>query len=115
MTSRGFTLAEVAVAVAVLAGAGVAVQRLVASSVRSLAEDVGRAHTLVIARERLAEATLTPPPFGRATWVERDGLRTTRTVEPTAHPWLRAVRVRTEDARGRDASELEELVYAPIR
>ena len=113
MTRRGFTLIEVVVAVAVLAGAGVAVQRLVASSVRTIADDASRARTLVVARERLAEAALRPPPFGHAAWLEPDGLRTTRTVEPSAHPWLRTVRVRTEDARGRDASELVELVYAP--
>jgi prepilin-type N-terminal cleavage/methylation domain-containing protein len=115
MSTRGFTLVEVAVAVAVLAGAGVAVQRLAVSSVRTIAEDAGRARTLVVARERLAEAALRPPPFGRVAWAEVDGLRTTRTVEPTAHPWLRTVRVRTVDAHGRDASELTELVYAPVR
>ena len=115
MSRRGFTLVEVAVAVAVLAIAGVALQRLVTSSVRTIASDAGRARTLAVARERLAEASLRPPPFGRAEWTEPDGVRTTRVVEPTAHSWLRAVRVRSEDARGRDQSELVELVYAPVR
>ena len=115
MTRRGFTLVEVVVAVAIFAIAGVAVQRLVASSVRTIGDGAGRARTLVAARERLAEAALRPPAFGRAEWVEADGGRTTRIVEPSMHPWLRTVRVRSEDARGRDASELVELVYAPIR
>ena len=114
MRRRGFTLVEVAVAVAVLAIAGVALQRLVTSSVRTIASDAVRARTLAAARERLAEASLRPPPFGRAEWTEPDGVRTTRVVEPTAHPWLRAVRVRSEDARGHDPSELVELVYAPV-
>jgi len=115
MRRRGFTLIEVVVAVAVLATAGVALQRLVTTSVRTIAAGAARAHTLVVARERLAEATLRPPPFGRAQWIEPDGLRTTRIVEASAHPWLRTVTVRTEDARGRDGSELMELVYAPVR
>jgi prepilin-type N-terminal cleavage/methylation domain-containing protein len=115
MRRRGFTLVEVAVAVAILATAGVALQRLVGGSVRAIAEDAGRARTLIVARERLAEAALRPPPVGRATWVEPDGTRTTRVVEPTAHPWLRAVRVTSEDPRGHDRSELVELIYAPAR
>ena len=115
MRRRGFTLVEVAVAIAVLAIAGVALQRLVASSVRTIASDAGRARTLAVARERLADAALTPPAFGRAEWTEPDGGRTTRVVEPTAHPSLRSVRVRSEDAHGRDGSELVELVYAPAR
>jgi prepilin-type N-terminal cleavage/methylation domain-containing protein len=112
---RGFTLVEVAVAVAVLAIAGVSLQRLVTSSLRTIASDAGRARTLTVARERLADASLLPPPFGRAEWPESVGVHTTRVVEPTAHPWLRAVRIRSDDARGHDASELEELVYAPVR
>ena len=112
MTRRGFTLVEVAVAVAVLATAGVALQRLVTTSVRTIGDDAGHARTLVVARERLAEAALRPPPLGHATWVDGD-VRTTRIVEATAHPWLRAVRVVAEDADGHDRTELVELVYAP--
>ena len=115
MSRRGFTLVEVVIAAAVLATAGVALQRLVAGSVRTIASDANRARTLLVARERLAEAALRPPPLGRAEWLEPGGIRTTRTVEPTAHPWLRSVRVRAEDARGHDGSELTELVYAPVR
>jgi prepilin-type N-terminal cleavage/methylation domain-containing protein len=111
---RGFTLVEVAVAVAVLATAGVALQRLVTTSVRTIGDDVGRARTLVAAREALAEAALRPPPLGRT--VRSDGdVTTTREVEGTAHPWLRSVRVVAEDAAGHDRSELVELVYAPAR
>ena len=113
MSRRGFTLVEVAVAVAVLAVAGTALQRLATSSVRTIASDAARARTLAVAREHLAEAALRPPPFGREEWTEPDGIRTTRVVEPTAHPSLRTVRVRSEDVHGRDQSELVELVYAP--
>ena len=112
---RGFTLIEVVVAMAVFAIAGVTVQRLVALSVRTIGDSAGRARTLVVARERLAEAALQPPAFGRTEWVEPDGGRTTRIVEPSMHPSLRTVRVRSENAYGRDASELVELVYAPVR
>lgn len=110
---RGFTLLEVAVAVAVLATAGVALERLVVQSVRTVDADAMRARTLLAARARLAEAALTPPPAGVATWTEPDGVRTTRTVSATAHPALREVRVRADDGAGRAVSEVVELVYAP--
>jgi general secretion pathway protein I len=110
---RGFTLVEVAVAVAVLAVAGVALQRLAVQSLGTIDEDARRAHTLVVARMRLAEAALRPPPNGTELVAEDGGGRTTRTVTPTAHPSLREVRVRTEEPGGRDATELVELVYAP--
>ena len=114
MSRRGFTLVEVAVAVMVLATAGVAIQRLVATSVRTIGDDASRARTLVVAREHLAEAALRPPPPGRATWVEGD-VHTTRVVEATGHPSLRTVRVVAEDAAGHDRTELVELMYAPAR
>jgi prepilin-type N-terminal cleavage/methylation domain-containing protein len=112
MRRRGFTLVEVTVAVAVLAIAGVALQRLVTSSVRTIASDAGRARTLAVARERLAERH-SGAAVRRANGRAKRGC-TTRVVEPTAHG-LRAVRVRSEDARGHDQSELVELVYAPVR
>ena len=115
MKRRGFTLIEVAVAVAVLATAGVALQRLVAQSLTTIDDDAGRARTLIVARTALAEAVLQPPPPGDTRWTDADGLRTTRIVTTTAHPWLREVRVRAERPGGRDASELVELVYAPAR
>jgi type II secretion system protein I len=111
---HGFTLVEVAVAVAILAVAGVALQRLVVQSLGTIDEDARRAHTLVVARMRLAEAALRPPPPGSETLAEAGGGRTTRIVTPTAHPSLREVRVRSEAPGGRDATELTELVYAPV-
>jgi type II secretion system protein I len=115
MKSRGFTLVEVAVAVAVLATAGVALQRLLGQSLRTIDADVARARTLVAARARLAEAAVRPPSTGRETFTEADGVRTTRVVEATAHPWLLQVTVRAETERVGDASELVELVYASER
>jgi prepilin-type N-terminal cleavage/methylation domain-containing protein len=115
MRRRGFTLVEVAVAVAVLATSGVALQRLLGRSLDTIASDVARARTLLAARARLADATLRPPAPGRAEWVEPDGVRTTRVVEATSHPWLVRVSVRADTARAGEASELVELVYAPDR
>lgn len=112
MRRRGFTLVEVAVAVMVLATAGTALQRLVATSVRTMGDDAVRARTLVAARAALAEATLRPPPLGHTVRADGD-VTITRDVESTAHPWLRSVRVVAEAAAGRDRSELVELVYAP--
>jgi prepilin-type N-terminal cleavage/methylation domain-containing protein len=113
MTKRGFTLIEVAVAVALLGIAGLAVQRLAVQSLGTIERDAARARTLVAARARLAEAALRPPAPGSATWTEPDGVRTTRVVTGTAHPRLREVRIRAERPDGREASELMELVYVP--
>jgi prepilin-type N-terminal cleavage/methylation domain-containing protein len=113
MRRRGFTLVEVAVAVAVLATAGVALERLVARSIGTIDHDVARIRTLAIARLRLAEAAVVPPPPGRASWPEPGDFRTTREVAATAHPALRKVTIRVERAGGGDASELVELIYAP--
>ncbi len=113
MRRRGFTLIEVVVAVAVLAMAGVALERLAAQSLGTIARDAARTRTLMAARARLADAALRPPAPGTETWTEPDGIRTTRVVSRTAHPRLREVRVRAERADGREPSELVELVYAP--
>ncbi len=112
MTKRGFTLIEVAVAVAVLGMAGLALQRLAVQSLGTIERDAARARTLVAARSCLAEAALRPPAPGSETWTDPDGMRTTRVVTRTAHPRLREVRVRAERADGRESSELVELVYA---
>jgi prepilin-type N-terminal cleavage/methylation domain-containing protein len=111
---RGFTLVEVAVAVAVLATAGVALQRLLAQSLRTIDLDARASHTLVVARIALGEAAIAPPALG-VTTEARGGLRTTRTVLPTMHPWLREVTVRAETPDGAVHSELTEIVYAPAR
>jgi prepilin-type N-terminal cleavage/methylation domain-containing protein len=115
MRRRGFTLVEVAVAVAVLAGSGVAFQRLLVQSLRTIDADVARARTLAAARARLAEAVAQAPAPGHTTWTEADGVRTTRVVEATAHPSLLRIEVRAETARAGESSELVELVYAPAR
>jgi prepilin-type N-terminal cleavage/methylation domain-containing protein len=115
VTRRGFTLVEVAVAVAVLATAGLALQRLLGQSLRTVDSDVARARTLVAARARLAEAALRPPSTGRESWTDAEGIRTTRIASATGHPSLLQITVRTETGRAGDASELVELVYAPGR
>src|SRR6185436_17210105 len=48
MTKRGFTLIEVAVAVAVLGMAGLALQRLAVQSLGTIERDAARARTLVV-------------------------------------------------------------------
>jgi prepilin-type N-terminal cleavage/methylation domain-containing protein len=113
MRRRGFTLLEVAVAVAVLGIAGVALQRLAVRSLGTIERDATRARTLLAARTRLAEAALRPPAPGTESRTEPDGIRTTCVVTRTAHPRLREVRVRAERANGHEAIELVELVYAP--
>ena len=112
---RGFTLVEVAVAVAVLASAGVALQRLAARSVRTIDDDARRARTLLVAQARLADAAVVPPPPGRTAWTDADGLDVVRDVSPTDHPALVLVHVRVTAPDGGDASDLVELVYAPAR
>lgn len=112
---RGFTLVEVAVALVVLAVAGAALQELVVRSLRTIDDGTGRARTLVAARARLAEASLLAPAPAVQRWTAPDGVTTTRSVRPTAHPALFEVRVRAELAGGREASELVELIYAPVR
>ena len=113
MRRRGFTLVEVAVAVAVLATAGVALERLIARSIGTIDRDVARARTLAVARVRLGEARIAPPSPGRTAWPEAGGLRTTRVVEATAHPALRKITIRVDGVRAGDGTELVELVYAP--
>src|SRR5262245_8608814 len=106
MRRRGFTLIAVAVAVAVLATAGVALQRLAAQSLRTIDDDAARARTLVAARAALADAGLHPLQPGESTATTVDGIRTTRVVTRTPHPSLLEVRVRAERADGRDPSEI---------
>ena len=115
MTRRGFTLIEVAVAVAVLATAGVALERLVVRSLATIDDDAARARTLLVARAALADAALHPPVPGTTRWSARDGIEVIRTITPTAHPALHEVTVRAEGVGGRDPSEITEVFYAPGR
>jgi len=113
--TRGFTLLEVAVAIAVLALAGIAAERLVVRSIVTVDHDARRARTLLAARDVVAETALAPPPPGRESTTRSDGLRVVREVMPTGHPALAEVHVRVTWADGGDASDLVELVYAPVR
>jgi general secretion pathway protein I len=110
---RGFTLVEAVVAVAVLASAGVALQRLVVRSFGTVEHDARRARTLVVARALVAEAAIRPPAGGRDAGERPDDLRWVREVRPTPDPHLREVRVRVESRDGGDGAELVELVYVP--
>lgn len=111
MRRHGFTLVEVAVAVAVLALAGVALQGLAARSTRALAIDADVTRAMLLAQRLLAEATLAPPEPG-TTRGEHDGLRFERDVARTPQPTLREVHVRvlTRDAH---PVELVELIHVP--
>ena len=115
MRPRGFTLIEVAVAVAVLATAGVALERLLVRSLATIDDDAGRARTLVAARAALAEATLGPLVPGTTRRTVGDGMQVICTVTTTAHSALHEVSVRAEGIGGRDPSEITELVYAQAR
>lgn len=112
MSRHAFTLVEVVVAVAVLAIAGTALQRLVTGSLRTVTSDLRRMQALDAARTLLAETTLRPVP-GADAGTRDEGLRFAREVRPTAHPRLLEVRIRVEGADGHDGAELVELVYAP--
>jgi hypothetical protein len=98
------------VAVVVLAVGVAAVQRVVAASVASVADDGRATRALLVARTILAEAGLAAPPVGVTNGM-RDGLVWTRRVLPTPHAALREVRVRVADAaNARAAVELVELI-----
>jgi general secretion pathway protein I len=108
--TRGLTLLEVVVAVAVLAVGVVALERLVGRSVATLADDARLTHAMLAARSLLAETALAVPEPGLDEGT-RDGLRYAREVRPTPHPALREVRVRVGDGpRDRGACELVEVI-----
>ena len=112
---RGLTLLEVVVAIAVLAIGVVALERLLARSVATIADDARLTRAMLAARALLAEAALAAPEPGVDAG-ERDGLPYTREVRPTLHPALREVRVRVADGpRDRAACELVELIRVPAR
>ena len=92
----GLTLLEVVVAVAVLSIGVVALERLVCRSVATIADDARLTRAMLAAQALLAEAAHAAPEAGLDEG-ERDGLRFTREVRPTAHPDLREVRVRVEE------------------
>lgn len=108
--TRGLTLLEVVVAVAVLAVGAVALQRLVARSVATIADDARLTRAMLAARAVLAETAVAVPQPGLDEGT-RDGLRFEREVRPTPHPALREVRVRVGDGpRDRGACELVEVM-----
>jgi len=108
--TRGLTLLEVVVAVAVLALGVVSLQRLIGRSVATIADDTRLTRAMLAARAVLAETALATPEPGHVTG-ERDGLRFERDVRPTPHPALREVRVRVGDGpRDRGACELVEVM-----
>lgn len=105
---RGLTLLEVVVATAVLSIGVVALQRLLAGSVATLADDARLTRAMLAARALLAEAALVPPPPGVVEGA-LDGVPFTREVRATPHPALREVRVRVGDG-DRTACELVEVI-----
>jgi general secretion pathway protein I len=108
--TRGLTLLEVVVAIAVLSIGVVALERLLGRSVATIADDARLTRAMLAARALLAETALAAPEpgFDEGT---RDGLRFTREVRPTPHPALREVRVHVGDGpRDRGACELVEVI-----
>lgn len=109
---RGLTLLEVVVAIAVLSIGVVALDRLVGRSVATIADDARLTRGMLAARRLLAETVLAAPEPGFEEG-ERDGLRFTREIRPTAHPALREVRVRVGSSSGDPAAcELVEMIRA---
>jgi len=109
--TRGLTLLEVVIALAVLAIGVTALQRLTARSLGTLAADAEESRALAVARSLLAEAALAPPEPGREAG-ERAGLRFEREVLRSVHPALREVHVLVHAADG-GTSELVEVVRVP--
>ena len=108
---RGFTLVEVLVAIAILATAVVALERLAVRSLAHLAADAELTRAMLLARRVLADAAVAAPEPG---WIdtEREGFHVERDVRRTAHPALREVHVRVAGPGG-DGCELVEVVRVP--
>jgi len=111
--TRGFTLLEVLVAVAILALGVTALERLVVRSVATVAADGDASRAMLVARALLADAETRPPEPGHAHGTRPDGLRFARDVARTPHPALREVRVRVWSDTPGSACELVELVRVP--
>ena len=110
MRDRGLTLLEVVVALALLAIGVTALQRLVATGVRTIGDDARLTRAMLLAQAILADASLHPPPPGHVAG-ERPGFEWERDITPTPHPALREIRVRVHDGRsGREDCELVEVV-----
>ncbi len=111
--SRGTTLLEVVVAVAVLATGIVALDRLVVRCTAGVAADVWLTHAMLRDRALLADAAVHAPQLGHAEGAVpgEPGVRWARDVASTPHPALREVRVRVTGAG--EAVELVELIRVP--
>lgn len=101
-------------AIAIVATAGVALQRLVAASVATIARDESRTRAAFAARSLLANAALAPPEPGVTSGRTADGLTFERDVRRTGHARLREVRVRIrDDTTGGHGVELVEVILVP--
>lgn len=112
---RGSTLLEVLVALVVLAVGVTACQQLVVRSLGTVATDADLTRAMLLARAVLAEAEVSPPPFGHVAGPlapPNDDLLWERDVAATAHPALREVRVRVHRA-GTAGAELLEVIRVP--
>ncbi len=115
MATRGLTLLEVVVALAVLAVGITSLQRLVAGSVLAVGSDAALTRAMLAAESVLAEAAVHVPEPGHVEG-DRPGpppLHWTRDVTQTPHARLREVRVRVSS--GREACELVEVMRVPAR
>jgi general secretion pathway protein I len=113
-SARGFTLVEAVVALAVVAMAAVAAERLLARSARTVAAERAAVRAQLAAQALLAEARESPLPLGTSAGTAQPDVRFEREVRATEHPALREVRVRTQAGDDPGAScELVEVVRAP--
>jgi prepilin-type N-terminal cleavage/methylation domain-containing protein len=109
---RAFTLLEVLVALALIAGGGIAVLRLVRSGVEATAADGAYTAALFAAIDELARARLDPPPPGTETST-RGTMRLERWTRTALDPSLLEVRVRATPANAVAGIELVEIIRAP--
>jgi len=111
---RAFTLLEVLVAVALVAGGGIAILRLVRTGANAASADVAYTAALFAAIDELARARIDPPSPGAETTALGDAMRLDRWTRSTLHPSLLEVRVRVTPAGAVAGIELVEIIRAPI-
>jgi type II secretion system protein I len=114
MRRRGFTLVEAVVALAIVATAAVAGERLLLRSTKTVAAEREAMRAQLAAQNLLAEARLGPLPLGTLAGTDAAGVAFEREVRTADHPTLRTVRVRTRAGSGAGAScELVEILRVP--
>ncbi|MFQ5894270.1 MAG: type II secretion system minor pseudopilin GspI [Nitrospinota bacterium] len=112
----GFTLLELTVALAIVSAVAAAALRLQHQSFGASLRAQRLTDAVLLAQEKLVEAELSPasPAGGRVRGAGGEELSWEVVVEPTAHPGVRAVRVRVSSER-ESVPVLEVVTYVARR